>query len=137
MEKRAVLLLKAAFILGGIVDGLALIPMIFTDAARLFWGFTDFSATYKFAMYMAATFMLAWTILLFWAYRKPLERKFIAFLTILIVFFFVIIQLFGIASNIVAFGKMLPSFIMQSFLLGLFSYSFFYSRGISSTLHAS
>ena len=40
---------------------------------------------FRFAMSWASTFMIAWTVLLFWAAQKPVERKFIIPLTLYIV----------------------------------------------------
>ena len=47
--------------------------------------FSSNSVEFRFAMGWAATFMLAWTVLLIWAAQKPFERKMILIFTLLFV----------------------------------------------------
>jgi hypothetical protein len=128
VKNRAVFWLKLAFIAGAVVDALAVIPMAVPWAAKLFWGFDDFTGIYYFAMGMGASLMLAWTILLFWAYRKPVERRYIALFTVIIIAGIVITQVVMIGQGFVQPGKFTGSFIMQAVLLALFSYGFIISR---------
>jgi uncharacterized membrane protein len=126
-NKKAVFWLKLSFLVGMITDALALIPMLFPSMARLFWGFDNFTGIYYFAMGYGASLMLAWTILLYWAYRKPLERRYIALFTSLIILGFVITEIVAVCNNYVLLSKVIPSFILQAILLTLFNYSFFIS----------
>ena len=71
-------LLKIAFLLGIITDALAVLPMLVPSIAEIFWGFSIFNEEYIFAMLYGAVFMIASTVLLVWAYIKPIERRFIA-----------------------------------------------------------
>ena len=79
-------LLRTAFVAGAVTDGLALVPMLVPAAARLLWGFDDPSGAYRFAMGYGASLMLGWTALLVWASRRPLERRFVAALTVLVIY---------------------------------------------------
>jgi hypothetical protein len=126
-NNKAVIWLKVSFLIGGVTDALALIPIGIPAAAKIFWGFSDFSGIYYFAMGMGASLMLAWTILLFWAYRKPLERRSIALFTVIIVTGFVITEIVLSGHGDIPFSKFLGSLAMQTILLALFSYSFFIS----------
>jgi hypothetical protein len=74
-----------------------------------------------------ASLMLAWTILLYWAYHKPLERRYIALFTSLIILGFVITEIVAVCNNYILLSKVIPSFILQAILLTLFNYSFFIS----------
>jgi hypothetical protein len=126
-NNKAVIWLKVSFFIGAVTDALALIPMVIPAAARIFWGFSDFSGIYYFAMGMGASLMLAWTILLFWAFRKPLERRYVALFTVIIVAGFVITEIVLSCQGYLATNKFWASLAMQAILLSLFSYSFFSS----------
>jgi hypothetical protein len=127
-NKKAVSWLKLSFLAGMITDALALIPMLFPPMARLFWGFDNFSGIYYFAMGYGASLMLAWTILLYWAYRKPLERRYIALFTSLIIICFVVTEIVAICNGYIQSSKVIPSLVVQAILLTLFNYSFIISR---------
>jgi hypothetical protein len=126
-NNKAVFWLKLAFLLGMITDALALLPMLFPPLAKIFWGFSDFNGIYYFAMGFGASLMLAWTVLLYWAYRKPLERRFIAPLTGLVIIGFVITEIVVARNNYMQWNKVIPSFLLQAVLLILFAYSFIIS----------
>ena len=127
-NKKAVSWLKLSFLAGMITDALALIPMLFPPMARLFWGFDNFSGIYYFAMGYGASLMLAWTILLYWAYRKPLERRYIGLFTSLIIICFVATEIVAICNGYIQSSKVIPSLVVQAILLTLFNYSFIISR---------
>jgi hypothetical protein len=128
MKNKAVFWLKLSFIIGAIVDGLALVPMVIPWAAKIFWGFEDFTGMYYFAMGMGASLMLAWTILLLWAYQKPLERRFVALFTIVILTGIGATEITLVSLDYIGLKNVLPSLIMQAVWLALFSYSFINSR---------
>jgi hypothetical protein len=116
--------LKIAYLAGIILDALSLIPMLFPPIAELMWGFDKFNGEYLFAMGFGASLMLGWTLLLIWAYREPLERRFIAFLTILVIIGIVLTEIFAIANGYIDLDKMVPTFVIQAVLLGLFSFGY-------------
>jgi hypothetical protein len=127
-NKKAIFWLKLAFLAGMVTDALALIPMVFPPMAKIFWGFDNFTGIYYFAMGYGASLMLAWTILLYWAYCKPLERRFIALLTGLIIVCFVVTEIMAVSNDYIGMSKIVPSFVLQAILLILFCYSFINSR---------
>jgi hypothetical protein len=127
VKNKAIFWLKFSFVIGAIVDGLAVIPMVIPWAAKLFWGFEGFTGMYYFAMGMGASLMLAWTILLLWAYRKPLERRYIALFTIVILVCFVTMEILLVSLGYISLRSVLGSLIMQAVWLALFSYSFILS----------
>jgi hypothetical protein len=77
-----ILWLRISYWVGIILDARAALHMIFpetnpgADAASLA------STPYRFAMAYGAALMLGWTALLFWADRKPVERRFVLVLTV-------------------------------------------------------
>jgi hypothetical protein len=78
-------ILRWAYLVGAIVDFLVFLLMVFSPLASIFWGFSVFSNQYYFAVGIGASLMLGWTLLLLWAYRNPVERRFVAFLTIIVI----------------------------------------------------
>ena len=127
-NKKAASWLKLSFLVGMITDALALIPMLFPPMARIFWGFDNFSGIYYFAMGYGASLMLAWTVLLYWAYRKPLERRYVALFTSLVIFCFVVTEIVAVSNGYIQLKKVVPSFALQAILLVIFNYSFIISR---------
>jgi hypothetical protein len=127
MEKKAIIWLKVGFIAGAVVDALALLPMLIPRAAKIFWGFSAFTGMYYFAQGMGASLMLGWTLLLLWAYRKPLERRFVALLTDIVVIGIVMTEIFGIIRGYIDVAELIPSLVMQPLLLILFGYGFILS----------
>lgn len=85
MEKK--IGLRLFFYYGGVLDGIMGFLMIYSLFATPL-AIIPFSAAtneFRFAMGWAAVFMIAWTILLFWASLKPVERKGIIPLTLFVV----------------------------------------------------
>ena len=114
-------LLRIAFLAGAVTDAGALLPMLFPPLARLLWGFEDTSGAYRFAMGYGASLMLGWTALLVWASQRPLERAFVAPLTILVIYGLVATEIAAVASGIVPAWRMVPTWILQAALVGLFA----------------
>lgn len=127
-KKRAIFLLRAAFIIGAITDAVAVFPMLFPWAAKLLWGFDAFPAQYRFAMQMGAALMAAWTMLLVWGCAKPLERRMIAPMTVCIVLGFLAAEIAAIANGTLALDKALFSMVLQTAWSILFTVAYVYSR---------
>jgi hypothetical protein len=129
MEKRkAIIWLKAGFMFGAVVDALALIPMLIPWSAKVFWGFSSSTGSYYFAQGMGASLMLGWTILLLWAYCKPLERRYVALFTIIVVIGIVTTEIVGIYRNYIGIDKLVVSLVLQTVGLILFSSGFIISN---------
>jgi len=135
METRQEQLLRFAFLAGAVTDALALVPMLFPPMARLLWGFEDTSGAYRFAMGYGASLMAAWTALLLWAYQKPLERAFVAALTVFVIYGLVATEVAAVLGGYVAAWRMVPTWCLQAVLVGLFAYGYHYPavrRGIAA-----
>ena len=132
-NKKAIFWLKLSFLVGMITDALALIPMLLPPLAKIFWGFKDFTGIYYFAMGYGASLMLAWTILLYWAYRKTVERRYVALFTSLILICFVVTEIVAISNGYIQLNKVVPSFVLQAILLIIFNYSVIISRNRKTT----
>lgn len=126
MTNRKIQLLRAAFLTGAITDALAVIPMLSPAMAHLMMGFEDLNESYRFAMGYAASLMTGWTALLIWAYQKPAERAFVAVLTILVIAGLVATEIASVMYGTLSAARMIPTWILQAILLGLFAFAYFY-----------
>ena len=126
--KHGVKLLKLAYVVGAITDLLVFLMMVFPQFATAFWGLEGFTEEYYFAMGMGAPLMLGWTLLLLWAYKKPVERRFVSPLTILVICGIAITNIITVNMGLFTVTGMLPSFIIQSLLLVLFSLGYVFTN---------
>lgn len=114
-------LLRTAFLAGAITDAIALAPMLVPSLGRLLWGFEDQSGAYRFAMGYGASLMLGWTALLLWASRRPLERRVVAALTVLVIYGLVATEVAAVFAGHVQLARMIPTWVLQAGLLALFA----------------
>ena len=126
MQDRQEQLLRKAFVLGAITDGLALVPMLVPGAAGLLWGFTDTSGPYWFAMGYGASLMLGWTLLLVWAYQRPMERRFVAALTVVVIYGLLVTEIAAVSAGYIEAWRMVPTWCIQAVLLLLFASAYHY-----------
>lgn len=113
--------LRIAFLTGAITDAVALVPLTVPPVARLLWGFDDASGAYQFVAGYAAALMLGWTALLVWAYRRPIERRGVAALTVLVIYGLVLTEILAVRAGHLAPWRMVPTWFLQAALLGLFA----------------
>lgn len=126
MPKTRMELLRVAFLLGAVTDGLAVVPMLVPSMAALLWGFDEPTGAYRFAMGYGATLMLGWTALLVWAYQRPTERAFVAALTVFVIYGLVATEIVAVLAGHVAAWRMVPTWILQAGLLALFAGAYHY-----------
>jgi len=122
--------LRLSYWTGAVVDAVAGILMLFPEAGRAFYGVTDFEATadYRYAMRFGASLMFGWTLLLLWADRKPLERRGVLPITVVVVAGLAWAGGYAVRSGLIPFFNMLPSWSLQLVLVILFLYSHARSR---------
>ena len=114
-------LLRDAFAAGAVTDAAALVPMLSPAMARIFWGLDDLDGKYRYAMGFGSALMAGWTSLLAWAYLKPRERRFVSILTIQVILGFVAVEILAVRKSVIKPAKMVPSWMMQAALTGLFA----------------
>jgi len=119
-------LLRLAFAVGAVTDAAALLPMLSPPIARMLWGFDDPSGAYRFAFGYGASLMAGWTALLVWAYRRPLERRFVAALTVIVVYGLVLTEAAAVVSGTIAVWRVIPTWVLQAGLLSLFASAYHY-----------
>ena len=126
MENKGSKLLRVGFATGAIIDALAIWPMLIPALGKLLWGIEGVSGSYRFAMGYGAALMLGWTGLLIWAYQRPVERRLIAALTILVICGFVVTELVSVLSGWMVLWRMIPTWILQGILITLFGIGYHY-----------
>jgi hypothetical protein len=123
-----VLCLRLAYWIGIILDARAAFRMVFPEFDPNANPAFVTSLAYRFAMAFGAALMVGWTALLFWADRKPIERRFVLVLTVCPV-------IVGLTlSRLVLYhgGALAEPFTVSSLLLpvilsALFLFAYFYS----------
>jgi hypothetical protein len=129
--KNAVLWLRISYWAGAVLDLLAGLTMLFPALFTINNQLSSFYPTpaYRYAMGMGAPLMLAWTILLLWADRKPLERKSLLPITLLVVFGEVINEIVAATTGYIAGTTLIPTWTIQAVLIALFLFSYWNARG--------
>jgi hypothetical protein len=130
MKNNAVRWLRVSYWVGAVVDFAAGLMMLIPSLFELMNQPVNFHPTdnFRYAMGMGAPLMFGWTILLLWADRKPVERKDILPITLVVVVGEVITQVWGINAGFVPLDALIPSFVMQAIILFLFTFSYFSAR---------
>jgi hypothetical protein len=86
---------------------------------------------YRFAMGYAASLMAGWTALLLWAYRKPVERAFVAILTMIVIAGLIATEIAAVLFGTLHASRMAPTWILQAALLALFSTAYYHFEKLS------
>lgn len=122
--------LRIAFLAGAAADGAAVLPMLFPTLLGLLWGLPDPSPAFRLALGYGASLMLGWTALLLWAARRPLERRSVAALTVLVLWGLVLSEVVAVGAGLVSAARMAPTWCLQAGLLVTFA------RAYHPPLHA-
>jgi hypothetical protein len=130
MKNNVIRWLRVSYWVGAVVDFVAGLMMLIPSLFKLMNQPVDFHPTndFRYAMGMGAPLMFGWTILLLWADRKPLERKDVLPITLVVVVGEIITQVWGIKVGFVPLGALIPSFVMQAIILSLFTFSYFNAK---------
>jgi hypothetical protein len=112
--------LRIAFAAGAVTDALALVPMLSPTMAELVWGTPQDPFGSALARGYAASLMSGWTLLLLWAFQRPIERRLIAPLTALVIVGLASAQALAVIDGVISFARMLPTWILQAALIWLF-----------------
>jgi hypothetical protein len=128
--KTRIAFLIISYWVGAILDGIMVFPMLFPNIAGAMFGIKDFhpGVSYRYAMFIGASLMLGWTILLAWAARKPLERKGVIIITAVpVVAGLIAANIYAVEKGIVSFDHMLPTLILQALIFILFCSGYIFS----------
>jgi hypothetical protein len=129
--KKKVRWLRIAYWTGAVLDAVAFLQMMFPRLAAEVMG-ANFPITpeYEMAMRFGASLMLAWTVLLIWADRKPVERKAILPITLIIIVMNSITFLQSARLGLIPFAKLVPQLAVMAVVFVLFVFAWLYSRDL-------
>ena len=114
--RNQIIWLRISYWVGAVSDGFATYRMLFPKIAH--------GVEYRYALGLAASLMLGWTILLIWADRKPLDRKGVLLITALpVVSGLLLVEIYGVFCGIISLERMLPTGLFLVGLITLFGFS--------------
>ncbi len=114
---KVVVMLRVGYWIGIVLDALAFAQMAFPELGRRsLQSSMSIDADFIFAVNLGAGLMLAWTLLLFWADRKPMERRGIIPLTMIIIVWNTCALIFGIRSGLFPARAILPQIVLSTSL---------------------
>ena len=134
MNKNAILWLRLSYWAGAVLDLLAGLTMLFPALFAVNNQLSSFypAPDYRYAMGMGAPLMLAWTVLLIWADRKPLERKGLLPVTLLVILGEVANEIVAARTGYISVGALVPTWIVQAVLSALFIFSYLSARKLET-----
>lgn len=124
-------LLLISYWIGIFADALATVLLFSPKIASIVLQPRPFevSASYLYVSRIAGALMLGWTILLFWAQLKPVERA-----DILLITLFPVVTLLAVAAGLVArsnaipLSNLMPMFVFYLVVYGTFIPSFLWAK---------
>ncbi len=135
-QRRKFLVAKTVFWISAIGDGLIAVEwfMISLGVAGLpalpsF--FVGDGRDYRFAMGVAALFMTAWTALLYWGSRRPLERRGLLLLTGVFLLVAILLEFFGyfvVFDNLMSGSRLVWGTVLKLYLVIQFGAAYWYSK---------
>ncbi len=132
-RSKKIVLLRIAYWIGIVLDALAFVQMAFPALGKKMLKVTmEIEPDYIFAINLGAGLMLAWTLLLFWADRKPLERRTIIPLTMIIIVWNTFTMAYGVRQNLIPAETLLPQIIMGCALFLYYGFCFLITIGMNS-----
>jgi predicted CoA-binding protein len=125
--------LRVSYWAGAIADALAAVAMLVPSVGASMYGMEGFepSAEYRYAMRLGASLMIGWTVLLLWADRKPLERRGVLPITVLVIAGLASAGAYAVDVGLIARSEMVPTWVVQGLLTVFFLYSYFRSLGVT------
>jgi hypothetical protein len=129
-RSRKILILRIAYWLGIVLDALAFVQMAFPAIGKKMLKVTmPLEPDYIFGVNLGAGLMLAWTLLLFWADRKPFERRMIIPLTMIVMVWNACTLVYGVRQNLLPVETLLPQMIALSIAFVWYAFSFIVTIG--------
>lgn len=123
--KKKFLWLHFAYWLGIVLDAGAALVMLFPAVNRLAGWPVRFPMDEGliYGMRFGAPCMVGWTVLLYWASRKPVERSAVIPLTLIPILMYSGLLISNMIAGYSKFTQMLPTIALQALLLGIYGYT--------------
>lgn len=132
-KNQIITLLHFSYWIGIIADAISTIILLLPDISKSIFGLaTTVTNEYLYVSRIGASLMLGWTFLLFWADRKPVERRDILLLTIFPVVMGIFLSgILNVTSNFISLERMIPLFVLNIFLIILYLFSYWKSKELT------
>ena len=129
-----ILLLRISYWTGAIADGFTVIPMLFPSFGKLFLSIENFNPIieYKYAIGVAASLMIGWPILLIWANQKPLDRRGVIWIALLVMLGLFLTSLFGLKTGFIQLVGLIPQWCIMGVVASLFLSGLYVTREFKS-----
>ena len=128
---KRILLLRIGYWIGIVLDALAFVQMAFPEIGKAMLKVSmETGPEYVFAINLGAGLMLAWTLLLVWADRKPVERRMIIPLTMIIIAWNTFTMRYGVRTGLVPAETMMPQMIVAGALFIYYGFCFIITRNM-------
>lgn len=128
--ERQLVFLKLSFMIGTIADFVVgvnwLLISLGHNIPNLISSFRGTGTDYRFAMYIGTMFMFGWTVLLFWGYLKPVERRGLLMITAVLLLISIMVELLFYRDLLTGSG-LLTGIILRLLIIVKFTFSYFYS----------
>jgi hypothetical protein len=132
--KNVVRWLRIAYWWGIIVDAAAAVLMLSPEMFKAFNGVdADLSADFGYGLRYGAPLMIGWTALLVWADRKPMARKDILPITLVVVAGYVVFEVYSIGAGYTTLGATIPTLVLQMAMSAVFIYSYLNARRVETS----
>jgi hypothetical protein len=129
MTNNRILLLRVTYWWGIIADAVETVRMVFPN---FFIASTGANVRqdpgFNLALMYGAPVMLGWTLILFWADRKPVERRGVLLCLIPVVIAYFFVEVLAVSGGIIPLKNMLPVFIIQPVFLFMIVLSYLKTR---------
>lgn len=76
--------------------------------------------------------MIGWTALLYWADRKPVERRDVVLLTLLVILGYTAFLIYAIAAGFTPLRGSIDELIREALMIALFAFSYFNARDLEA-----
>ncbi len=119
---------------GIILDGINVFLYLFPNMMLGSLGMSEEMLTpvATYLLFHAGIFMLGWTILLIWTLKKPIQRRFILLLTVLITVGMEASAIYLLTVESVTDAKIIPLLILPMLVGSLFAAGYFVAGSIKS-----
>jgi hypothetical protein len=135
--KTLVVMMRVAFWLGIVLDALAFVQMAFPPVgAAMLGALMQPTPEYIFGVNLGAGLMLAWTLLLAWADRKPMERRAVLALTMIVPAWNLPTLVYGIRAGLLVADRIMPQMIVLTAVFFYYGLCFILAQHAARKLSA-
>lgn len=124
--------LRTSFRIGVLADGIAAALMLAQAAFGVQSMLNAYppDVPYRWAMGLAGSLMLGWTVLLLWGHRRPVQRRDVLLITNVVILGLMGAMLYGLRTGFLVPAAGWTVVVLQGGLIALFTASYVYSRKV-------